>query len=331
MQTLSRCIIAALVLLLVPIPAPASRTAARSNAPARRRIDGTFIQYQDWMMGMDEAAWRREMDAVRSAGIDLVIVQWLEHENRRFIPADSNACDPTRVILDYADEHHMRVFLGLATIDRWHERITYPHYLDRAALLSMRLADKAWARYGRHPSFAGWYIPQELRYYEFTPEYISALRGFLKRQADHCRAVSGGKPVSVSPCLAQSPSPEAFRKLFGELLAGSGIDIVILQDGVGANRQGRHLDTNVAPYFAAMREICARNEIELWSDIEIFRHRPQGSGREPASIERILAQIDAESPFVSSFVMFDFFHYMSPYRGDAQKKLNEEYRSATLR
>jgi hypothetical protein len=29
--------------------------------------------------------------------------------------------------------------------------------------------------------------------------------------------------------------------------------------------------------------------------------------------------------------MFDFFHYMSPYRGDAQKKLNEEYRSATLR
>jgi hypothetical protein len=329
MLTISQCIVVPLVLLLLPASAPASRAAARPNATARRRIDGTFIQYQDWMMGMDEAAWRREMDAMRGAGIDLVIIQWLEHENRRFIPADSGACDPTRVILDYADEHRMRVFLGLATIDRWHERITHPHYLDRAALLSMRLADKAWTRYGRHPSFAGWYLPQELRYYDFDPEYVSALRGFLRLQADHCRAVSGGKPVSVSPCLAQSPSPEAFRKLFGELLTDSGIDIVILQDGVGANRRERRLDADVTPYFAAMRDICAPNEIELWSDIEIFQHRPKGSGREPASIERICRQIDVESPFVATFVMFDFFHYMSPLRGSEQERLYEEYIAAT--
>jgi hypothetical protein len=147
------------------------------------------------MMNMDAAAWRDEMDAMRRTGIDLVIIQWLEHENMRFFPADSAACDPTRVILEYADEHGMRVFLGLATIDRWRERITYPRYLDRAAALSMRLADQAWASYGR----------------------------------------------------------------------------------------------------------------------------------EPASVERILKQIDAESPFVTSFVMFDFFHYMSPRRGAAQKKLYEDY------
>lgn len=324
---MTQCFVVSLLLML--LPASATGAGARANPPSKRRIEGTFIQYQDWMMSMDIAAWRRELDAMRGTGIDLVIVQWLEHENKRFIPADSAACDPTRVILEYADEHHMRVFLGLATTDRWHERITYPDYLERAGTLSMRLADKAWARYGRHPSLAGWYIPQELRYYDFRAEHVAALRGFLRRQSDHCRALSGGKPVAVSPCLAQSTTPEAFQKLFEEMLAGSGIDIIILQDGVGANRWEKRMDTKVVPYFRALREICDEEEIELWSDIEIFRHRTSGRGREPASIERVLAQIDAEAPFVSSFVMFDFFHYMSPLRGEEQKRFRDDYLRAT--
>jgi hypothetical protein len=279
-------------------------------------------------MSMDSTAWRLELDAMRRAGIETVIIQWLEHENRCFIPADSAACDPTLVILEYADEHDMRAFLGLATIDRWHERITYPRYLDRAAMLSMRLADKAWARYGRHPSFAGWYVPQELRYYDFQPEYVSALRGFLRLQADYCHALSGGRPVAIAPSLAQCPSPEAFRKLFGGILTGSGVDIVVLQDGVGANRREKQMDSNVTPFFGAMRDVCAEAGIELWADIEIFQHRASGSGREPASIERICRQIEAESPFVTSFVMFDFFHYMSPLRGEEQKRLYDDYLAA---
>lgn len=327
MKSPAHCLVVSILLLLSP--AATAGPAAGTELPARSPIGGTFIQYQEWMMNMDAAAWRCELDAMRRAGIDLVIIQWLEHENKRFIPADSAASDPTRIILEYADEHGMRVFLGLATIDRWHERITYPDYLERAAKLSMRLAGQAWTRYGRHPSFAGWYIPQELRYYEFQPEYIAQLRGFLRRQSDRCRAVSGGKPVAIAPSLAQSTSPEAFRTLFAEILAGSGIDILILQDGVGANRWEKHMDTKVVPYFHALREVCDEEEIELWADIEIFRHRTSGRGREPASVERILKQIDAESPFVTSFVMFDFFHYMSPCRGEEQKRLFEDYLAAT--
>ncbi|MCX5754186.1 MAG: DUF4434 domain-containing protein [Candidatus Krumholzibacteria bacterium] len=323
----AQCILISTLLLLAPAPAVGS--AARPKLPTRPRIGGTFIQYQDWMMSLDSAAWLCELDAMRDAGINLVIIQWLEHENKRFIPADPAACDPARIILEYADEHGMRVYLGLSTIDRWHERITHPRYLDRAATQSLRLADQAWARYGRHPSFAGWYIPQELRYYEFKPEFVSLLRGFLRRQSDHCRAISGGKPVAIAPSLAQCPSPEAFRKLFADLLAGSGVEILILQDGVGANRREKLMDSNVVPYFRAMQDVCGEAEIEIWSDIEIFRYCPSGRGREPASVERILEQIDAEAPFVSSFVMFDFFHYMSPCRGEEQKRLFEDYLRAT--
>jgi hypothetical protein len=327
MITITHCFVVSLLLMLLPVSA--TGTGARTGSPSKRRVEGTFIQYQDWMMSRDAAAWRCDLEAMERAGIDLVIVQWLEHENTRYMPADSAAFDPTRVILEYADAHRMRVFLGLATIDRWHERITYPRYLERAATLSMRLADQAWARYGRHPSFAGWYIPQEIRYGNLRPELVSQLRGFLRRQSDHCRAISGGKPVAIAPTPAQSPSPEAFRAFIADILAGSGVDILILQDGVGANRREKSMDSNVVPYFRAMRETCDPAGIELWSDIEIFQHRTRGSGREPAPVGRILEQIDAESSFVTSFVMFDFFHYMSPCRGGEQERLFEDYLRAT--
>jgi hypothetical protein len=45
----------------------------------------------------------------------------------------------------------------------------------------------------------------------------------------------------------------------------------------------------------------------------------------PAPLDRIRRQLAAESPFVESFIMFDFFHYMSPRRGAAQKRLYDDY------
>jgi hypothetical protein len=288
-------------------------------------IEGTFIQYQDWMMSMDARAWRRELDAMRRAGIDLVIIQWLRMNDSRFIPSDRAAVDPTRIILEYADTHGMKVFIGLAYADFWWKRLRDQRYLDLAAAASAQIADEAWARYGGHRSFAGWYLPQELRDANYTPQMIGSLCAFFKGLGDHCRALSGEKPVSISPAMSGLVAPDLFERTYTSLLRGSGIDVVIFQDGVGARGWDKDLERRVVPYFGAMRAACRTAGVALWSDIEIFRHTEKPSVSAPASIERIKRQIDAESPFVSAFVMFDFFHYMSPCRGDAQKKLYEDY------
>ena len=291
----------------------------------RGPIEGTFIQYQDWMMKMDARAWRRELDAMRRAGLRLVIIQWLQTESSRFIPDDTTATDPTRVILEYADAHDMRVFVGLAYADFWWKRINDVDYLAHTSVKNMRLADEVWKRYGRHRSFAGWYFPQELRDANYPSQHFSRIRDFLKQLGDHCRALSGGKPVSMAPAVAGLETPDVFRDVYISILMGSGVDILIFQDGVGARDWGADLEERITPYFRAMRAACDAAGVEMWADTEVFHHRGGPSRSEPATIDRIKRQLAAESPFVKSFVMFDFFHYMSPYRGGAQKKLYKDY------
>jgi hypothetical protein len=317
----ARLVCGALLLLLAGCGGPREGFVVTARGPIR----GTFIQYQDWMMRLDRGDWRRELDAMRRAGIDLVIVQWLENESSSFLPRHGWSHDPTETILSYADDHGMRVFIGLAHADIWRPRLRDSRYLDRSAARSNEVADEAWRRYGNHRSFAGWYLPQEIRDAVYSPDQISDLRAFFKRLGDHCRTLSGGKPVAVAPAIMGLIHVDAFTRAYTSLLSGSGINIVILQDGVGARGWNEGLEARVVPYFLAMRDACRASGAEMWSDIEIFEKGESSSGRIPTSIERIRRQFDAESSYVATFVMFDFFHYMSPYRGEAQKKLYEDY------
>jgi hypothetical protein len=194
---------------------------------------------------------------------------------------------------------------------------------------SMRVADQAWKRYGHYFAFAGWYLSPELRDANYSSYHVSEIRAFWRQVGDYCRALSGGKPVAIAPAMSGLIGPETFQRTCTALLIGSGIDIVMFQDGVRARRWNTNLEARVVPYFRAMQSACRLAHAKLWSDIEIFQKAGQGAGSVPAPIERIQRQLAAESPFVESFVMFEFFHYMSPWRGEAQKELYEDYLRAT--
>ena len=323
----SRLVGAAMLALAASCGAPAEHKTATGSGPIR----GTFIQYQDWMARLGRDDWCRELDAMRRAGIDLVIIQWLENGEASYLPRHRWSHDPTGTILSYADDHGMRVFVGLAHADIWRPRLRDPRYLDRSAARSLKVAEEAWRRYGGHRSFAGWYLPQEIRDALYSPDQIVDLRGFFARQSSRCRELSGGKPVAVAPAVMGLIQADDFARAYASLLSGSGINVVILQDGVGARGWSDGLESRVVPYFQAMRDTCRTARVELWSDIEIFQKGESASGRIPAPIERLEQQLKAESPFVTTFVMFDFFHYMSPYRGEAQKKLYENYLRALVK
>jgi len=291
----------------------------------RGPIEGTFIQYQDWMMELAKSDWNRELDAMREAGIRVVVIQWLQYGRSSFFPAGRHAVDPTETILRYADAHDMRVFVGLSHADLWQRRLRERGYLDRATTETARVANEAWQRYRRHPSFAGWYLSQELRDANYDYDETSRLAAFLKRLSEHCHRLSGGKPVAISAALMGLIQPEAFGRAYASLLGGSGIDILILQDGVGARGWDEGLETRIVPYYRVMQQVCRNARVELWGDIEIFQKGREGAARLPAPLARIKRQLAAEAPFVTSFVMFDFFHHMSPYRGELQKSLHDGY------
>lgn len=300
------------------------------TAPQGLRLEGTFVQYSDALARRTVAEWHKDLNAAREAGLRIIIVQWLKYGDRDYMSL-SDGPDPTQVILEYADHHRMQVFLGLAGDPAWFQRWNDPAYLETAARECERVAEQAWKRYGKHRSFAGWYIPQESWDMPLSDEQLRSLTGFYRRIADRCRTLSGALPVATAPFFSGLMAPDRVREVYSKLLDGAGIDIVMLQDGVGARGWDDRIEERVVPYFVAFRDACVTAGVELWSDLECFQSRSGEAGFVSASPERILEQLAAAAPFVRRFVTFDFFHYMSPYRNDRAKALYDGYVAACVR
>ncbi len=309
----------------------APRAASPQAAPEGLRLDGTFIQYQSWMKTLDANAWRNELETMQKARLRLLFIQWLQYNQTRFFPTESETNDATESILTFADQQGMQVFVGLAMDDGWWARSTDTSYLQATADSCARVADEVWQRYGKHPSFAGWYVPQETWDAGYNEAQTTALRSFFKQVSDHCKRLSGDKPVSFAPFFSGSVSSDAMELFYKRLLNGAGLDILLLQDGVGAHGWDTAVAGRVAPYFRAMRNACLTTGVAFWSDLEAFHLASADPLRfTPADIGRLCQQLTVEAPFVQHFVAFDFFHYLSPYRGTAQKQLQEDYRKTCV-
>ncbi len=289
-----------------------------------KRIEGTFLQFWWSMREVAPAQWEREFVAMRRAGMQTVILQWTQSDGRDLFEAP----DPFPQILDIAHKQKMRFVFGLRHDGRWWREWGSADYLRAETKESASLAREVHRRYGKHPAFAGFYIPYELWDAAFTDAQMRQLREMLVGIGRTCRELAPNKPIFLAPFFAGLISPERFEQVWLSLLEGHPVDVVALQDGVGARGWDDELEQKVPPYFAAMQRACRQRGVKLWCDLECFRltnndpSRPQFA---PASAERIVRQLRAVSPYVERVVTFDFYHYMSPYRGEAQKALYEGY------
>jgi hypothetical protein len=350
-----------------------SQTALMSRAAtaSTMRITGGFIQYQGWMMrnrlhpsnsqGLSKDTWKKELEAMRRAGIDTIIIQRLEADGESFMPDcnDREAVDPTKVILDYADKHKMQVFVGLSS-GAWPDSKVESADVDLLNSTrgeNIRVANAVWSRYGKHRSFTGWYIPQEIWNINWQDEQNERIRTFYRAVSDHCKGISNGKPVAISPFFSPfgNAHEEAVTAVYTAFLKGddkvqgAGIDIVMLQDGVGARCRNVQSDIfSVQSYFRAFlnatREASKVKKVALWGNLESFKtvqggcvdnfQRPFKAA--PADFNRLQIQLEAASfdfdenqPFFEKLVTFDFFHYMSPvHPGDtlaARQQLYSAY------
>ncbi|GBC94973.1 hypothetical protein HRbin16_00759 [bacterium HR16] len=289
-----------------------------------KTIEGTFLQFWASMREVSAAQWALELDAMRAAKMRMIILQWTQADGKNLFEPP----DPFPTILDLAHRRGVKVVFGLRHDGRWWREWGNADYLREEAEESTALAREVHRRYGKHPAFAGFYIPYELWDGSFTETQVENLRGLLRTIGSACRQVAPGKPVMLAPFFAGLLSPERFEQLWLSLLQDKPVDVVALQDGVGARGWDEQIEQRVPPYFAAMQRACKQRGVKLWCDLECFRltnSNPSRPAFAPASAERILQQLKAVSPYVERVVTFDFYHYMSPYRGEAQKALYEGY------
>jgi hypothetical protein len=319
-------------------------------------ITGGFIQYHGGIMknrrhkanplGLSRNAWRREVAAMHLAKMDTIILQCLEGDGEWFIPdpSDRTAVDPTEVILSYADLHAMKVYVGLWSGPWPNDKVVSadPELLSNTRRQNIRVANQAWARYGHHTSFAGWYIPQEVWNQNWTTEENQRMRTFFREVSEHCKEISHNKPVAISPYFSSfgtALDEETVAKVYtaflkgDEQVKGAGIDVIILQDGVGTRcwNTRDEIIANALPYFRgffkATQAASEGNKIALWLNAESFKTIEGGCSdnykgtfkAEPADFSRLKLQIEVASlaadgnpPLFEKIVTFDFFHYMSP-------------------
>ena len=307
----------------------------------RLGLDGAFIQFDNRnainpVERLDKEEWEDVLDAMQQAGIRIVILQRLQHDEETYMTTDAHdPTDPTTVILQYADTHNMQVFIGLRSrSSQWDQNVfqNEPIIVEERQK-SLTLIDEIVERYGRYSAFTGWYLPHEisneLGWYS-NPDLLHDFFGSLQKAC--VQALN--KPVAHSPYFTGTLTDE-FADVYGTFLDKTHINLVMLQDGIGRQSPHIYFLGDIIPatmdFFAKFSMLCKDRNVEIWINVESFNL--EDNNYTPTEINRLSLQIGIAAPFVNRLVTFDFFHYMNPfghiYDGDfrtAQKKLYDDYK-----
>jgi hypothetical protein len=303
--------------------------AVSANSFSRPRLNGTFLQYQNFMMQKNCGDWVYELQAAKKIGLTTVVIQWHQFETSRFFPVNAPGNDPTECLLKAADTSGIEVYLGLYFHSDWWKSWDDPIFLDGQSRRCVEMAEDLESRYGHHSAFKGWYIPHETSDADFDERQLKRLNQFFRNTVGALKNVRD-LPVGVSVFFKGTMPPSYVETIYTRLWRHVGFDWVAVQDGVGENNWNNEIPTKVLPYFEAFHKAATINNIDLWSSTEIFTSETSSNGsklRVPTDIETLKEQVFNEASYAEKMISFDYFHYMSPLIGERQKSLYDSYLS----
>ncbi|MEI2810987.1 MAG: DUF4434 domain-containing protein [Nocardioides sp.] len=317
-----------LMSLVPPTPTEALDVARQRQTPCAAtepHLAGSFIQ--PWLAdGWSGAQLAREMAVLRRACIDTVILQWTADSGMKSATfatgmrgwRKTSATDIPDRLLSAAAAAGVQVYVGLQVNDRWwSKRARDPRWLRHEAVVANRLAGRLAADYGAYDSFAGWYLPFEMDNAGFNKRvHWKRMGRFYARVIHHLHRLRPGLPVAIAPYynahLAGAQRPARWRKMWRSILTRAPIDVIALQDGVGA---GHARPSQLAAWFRATRRAieASRPRTRLIADTETFRFGV--SGLEPMGVAQYVADMSQVQGYVDGFWSFAYDHYQSPLAG----------------
>jgi hypothetical protein len=289
-------------------------------------LTGSFIQPQlpDQWNGHQ---WNQEYTYMGNACLSQLVLQWsadsLAHTTvyptsltvAGYTYTQSTVHDVVGNALHYGDENGVQVYIGLQTNSDWF--VNYANdsaWLNNEATIAEALANEIWTKYGNHASFSGWYLTFEVdNLNEQNQSQWNNLVSFYTTVGNYLHNLSPGLPVIIAPFYnanlgSSAETPAQWTTMWEYILGNSPLDILALQDGVGAD----HATASQLPawYQATQTAInhSARHML-FWSDAETYVNV---SGLNPMFTSQLVADMTAEDPYVSNFLSFSFNHYMSP-------------------
>jgi hypothetical protein len=219
-------------------------------------------------------------------------------------PADYACTDLLEVALSAADRWGMKVFVSNGFFCDWTNLIECFSGVE-AARRRRRAMEQLAARYGHHPSFYGWYLPDES---ELHPIFEQIYVNYVNQAAAWARELTPGAKVLIAPYGTNKTQPDDG---YAAQLDGLDVDIIAYQDEVGVEKT--RVDQSAA-YFEGLRRVHDRvGRVALWADVEVFRFEGPvyRSALLPADFARVERQLAAVSPFVDNILIYQYLGMMS--------------------
>ena len=179
--------------------------------------------------------------------------------------------DPLEIVLRTADEKKMRVMVDLPPVG-WCGKAKAEEVVDKVG----RYAERFFARYGKHPSFAAWYLNYEIN--PLTSDQREASQWWRKvwrEEVAVCHHLAPHCFVSISPFfildkkgqIAPYVAPNQYGQWWAETLRETKIDVVMLQDS-GAEHLAFFSRADREPFWRAMQAACRQAGCHFWLNVE---------------------------------------------------------------
>lgn len=308
-------------------------------SPSASPLKGTFIQLLSVQQGWGKEDWDKLFGYLQQLGIKQVIVQWSVLDNVQFFSAENSPGSgdaPLNYILKESDKAGIDVIVGLFQDSRYWDEVrkdpqSIKAYLAETATITQKVADRLAPILKNHPSFKGWYIPQEI---DDTTWRINDAQSFLFQYLNdlsrHLKNIFPDRLVALSG-FGSNDSPLPAVEVFWEnLLKSAPIDIMLFQDGIGANKL---TFSRLPVYLTLMEKITKSQSRQLKIVVELFEQTTgdvlshSQFAAKPADLNRIEKQIKIGNSFDPELVAFSIPEYMTPSGGLQAEKLYRGYLS----
>lgn len=255
--------------------------------------------------------WRHKVREASQIGMEYLVLMAVSVYFKAFYdtalaPKFGIECDdPLEAVLDEADKCGVKFFISNDWFDDAHD-FGRDILAAPAVTARMQAMEELAARYGHHPSFYGWYWPNEAYLkHHFKPDFIQYANMNSRKAHEllpRTKTLIAPYGTGVVHC------DDVYRRQLEEL----DVDIIAYQDEIGCLRHGVDDLPRLWENLRRVHDLVPN--VALWADIEVFEFEGAvgTSALLPAPFHRVRRQIEAAAPYVDRILIYQFQGMMNP-------------------
>jgi len=295
---------------------PGQLAAAISQNKKIKPIEGSWFEFQHhsavegtpWNKTLEQFTaqqWDAKIKELADAGMRYLALLDVAIYGKSFYPSSLmpkhllGCDDPLEAVLSAADKYGIRFFVSNGFFGDW----TKPVFLMKdpeVRKLRFKAMNEVAEKYAHHKSFYGWYYPNEIgingHYTDFFIDYVNSSSKEASKLTPKAKSLIG--PYGTRHVKADDEFVRQLEQL--------DVDFIAYQDEIGVQKS--RVEESAAFYERLYKLHKKAAKAKLWADVEVFRFEGKvyNSALLPASPERVIAQLEAMSPYVEKILIYQY-------------------------